>query len=263
MKKIYVVTGGAGGIGLEVAKRFKDGLVLIGDISVDALASAKVELEGLGLEVDTHPLDLSKAESIAKFMTYAKSLGNVAVLVNSAGVSGDQAPAKVLLNINLLGSQIIIEEALKVMDKGANIVMVSSMVGHSIPNNDAYMDFLENPEKEGAIDALVAVVENDATKSYPFSKRGVQALVNRYAFEAGQAGVRINSVSPGVIMTAMSRKAEEEHPEAMQSMYDMTPLGRAGEVEDVANVVEFLLSDAAAFVTGTDILVDGGLNTKL
>ena len=79
----------------------------------------------------------------------------------------------------------------------------------------------------------------------------------------GQKGARIVSVSPGIIMTPMAQKAAEEHPERMQKMKEMTPLRRNGQPEDIADVVKFLLSGDARFITGTDILVDGGMLTQL
>ena len=258
MKNVYVVTGGAGGIGLEAAKRFRDGIVLLADISVDNLETAKVEMLALGINTETHKIDLSDRESIEQLMAYANSLGNIKVLVNSAGVSGDQAPVAPLLKINLLGSQIIIEEALKYMN-GGSIVMISSMMGHSVERSDEYLDALVYPERDGSLELLEKVIDGDGTKAYNFTKRGVTELVKRYAYAAGKKGIRINSISPGVIMTAMARQAEKEHPETMQDLYNMTPLARAGEVEDIGNIVEFLVSDKASFITGTDILADGGL----
>ena len=98
---------------------------------------------------------------------------------------------------------------------------------------------------------------------YNFAKRGVQLLSVKHADAWGAKGARIVTISPGVIETAMAMKAAEEHPERMELIKKMTPLGRNGTPEDVSDVVRFLVSDAARFITATDILVDGGVIHKL
>ena len=98
---------------------------------------------------------------------------------------------------------------------------------------------------------------------YNFAKRGVLLLLKENAMRMGQKGARIVSVSPGVIMTPMGIKAAEEHPERMNKLKELTPLGRNGTPEDIAEVVKFLISDKAQFITGSDILIDGGIVTQL
>jgi NAD(P)-dependent dehydrogenase (short-subunit alcohol dehydrogenase family) len=94
---------------------------------------------------------------------------------------------------------------------------------------------------------------------YNFVKRGVQLLTIKNANKWGEKGARIVSVSPGVIETPMALKAAQEHPERMEKIKQATPLKRNGQPEDVADVIYFLTSDAARFITSTDILVDGGV----
>ncbi len=263
MKNVYIVTGAAGGIGLEIAKQFTEGIILLADISEDNLKKAKPVVEKPGVEVKTHIVDLSDKESIETLINVGRELGNIKTLVNSAGVSGDQAKAKLLFEINLLGTQHLIEQAKDHMNEGSSIVLVSSMMGHSVPDDITYTNLLTYPEEANAIDMLVEVINDDSTLAYNFSKRGVHNLTKRYAYELGKKGVRINSVSPGIIRTAMSEQAEREHPEQMEQMKLMTPMSRMGEVKDIANVVMYLASEQAAYITGTDILADGGLIIKI
>ena len=263
MKDVHVITGAGGGIGFAIAEGFTDGIVLLADISKDALEVSKKELEQKGIEAYVQIVDLSDTRSIEKMLLRAQELGAVKTIVNSAGVSGDQAPPKVLFKINLLGTQHLLMKALDVLDSGAHVILISSMMGHSVLDDDSYLKFLRYPESEGALDKLVEVVNDDSTLAYNFSKKGVLELVKRYAYEYGKKGVRINSVSPGIIATAMSKQAEVEHPEQMEQLKLMTPMSRMGTVEDIANTVMFLASDKAHFITGTDILVDGGLIVKI
>lgn len=263
MKNVYLVTGGAGGIGFGIAKQFTDGIVMLADISKDNLAQAKIELESRGVEVYTQVVDLSDEQSIEAMLQAAHDLGTIKTIVNSAGVSGDQASAHTLFNINLKGTQHLLEKAIDHMEAGSNIILISSMMGHSVPSDINYDDFLLYPEREGSIEKLVDIINDDSTLAYNFSKKGVHDLLKRYAYDYGKQGIRINSISPGIIKTSMSEKAQEEHPEQMNQLLAMTPMTRMGTVDDIANAAAFLASDKASFITGTDLKTDGGLIIKI
>lgn len=194
---------------------------------------------------------------------YAKSIGELHTIINSAGVSGVGVSSKTTFEIDLVGTDMILEEAKDAVEEGGVIILISSMMGHIVPPNEAYDGLLENPLIEGNIDKLVAIINDDASNAYNFSKRGVHLLVKKYTNELGAKGVRILSVSPGVIMTPMAEKAAEAHPEQMQFLKDNTPVGRNGRPEDIVNAVELLMSEKASFINGTDILVDGGLALNL
>ncbi len=109
----------------------------------------------------------------------------------------------------------------------------------------------------------MAVVQNDSDNAYNFSKKGVHMLVKKWATQFGEKGARIVSLSPGIIMTPMSELAATDHPERMAFMKQMTPAGRNGMPEDIARAIEFLVDDKSSFITGTDLLVDGGLTNRL
>ena len=263
MKEIHLITGAGGGIGLAIAKEFRDGAVLLADISEESLSASKAEMEKLGVEAYTQIVDLSDTESIEAMLEKARELGTIKTIVNSAGVSGDQAPTDILFKINLLGTQHLLEKAIDIMDEGSSIVLISSMMGHSIPDDANYNELLRYPEREGSIEGLVQVVNDDSTLAYNFSKKGVHDLFKRYVYDYGKKGIRINSVSPGIIETAMSKQAQKEHPEEMNQLKAITPLSRMGQPEEMAKVVSFLASDDASFISGTDVLADGGLIVKI
>lgn len=263
MKNVHIITGGSSGIGLECAKKFTDGIVVITGRNEERLKTAKEELLKFGIEVEYKASDVSNRDNIKELFEYAKSLGKVKTIVNSAGVSGGSADAKLTLDIDLLGTDNLIKETANIMEENTVLILISSMVGYLVPSNPSYDHYLENPSEEGAIDALVAVAQNKADLAYNFSKKGVHMLVKKYAPEFGKKGARIVSVSPGIIMTPMAEQAAADHPEQMNYMKMMTPMGRNGVPEDIANAVSFLADDKASFITGTDLLVDGGLTIKL
>ncbi len=263
MKKIHIITGGSSGIGLECAKQFKDGIVLISSRSEDKLKNAEAELKKEGIEVVYKTSDLSSKASIEELFSYANSLGTIKTVINSAGVSGTGGDARFIFEIDLLGTENLIHETLKFVEKNTVLILIGSMVGRIVPDSEDYNKYLENPSQDGYMDALIKVVGNNADTAYNFSKKGVQLLASKYASEFGQKGGRIVSVSPGIIMTPMATKAAEEHPEQMNYMKSMTPSGRTGSPQDIAYTVAFLADDRASFITGTDILVDGGLTIKL
>ena len=263
MKNVHIITGGSSGIGLECAKKFKDGIVLITARNEERLKKAEAKLIKEGIDVRYKSSDASKRESLKELFEYARSLGKIKTIVNSAGVSGGTADAKLTLEIDLLGVENIIRETLEVIEDKTVLVLISSMMGHVVPPNPKYDDLLLNPSTEGAIDALVEIVQNQSDLAYNFSKRGTHMLVKKYAMEFGKKGARIVSISPGIIMTPMGEKAALDHPERMNYMKTMTPMGRNGNPEDIANAVAFLADDKASFITGTDLLVDGGLVISL
>lgn len=263
MKKVHIITGGSSGIGLECAKKFKEDIVLITGRNEERLINAKKELEAEGIEVVYKTSDISKKDTIKDLFEYGKSLGRVKTVLNSAGVSGVGVDAKLTLDIDLLGTENLILETLENMEEETVLILISSMMGYVVPDNPDYDKYLKSPSEDGAIDALLAIAENKSDIAYNFSKKGVHLLVKKYTNEFGKKGGRIVSVSPGIIMTPMGEIAAKEHPEQMNYMKSMTPAGRNGKPEDIADIVAYLADEKASFITGTDFLVDGGLTINL
>lgn len=257
-KNVYVVTGGAGGIGLACAKQFKDGIVMISDIAPAALEKGRAALEAEGIETVTKVCDISDRAQVAEMAKEAASLGKVKGVVHSAGVSGDCGKLDLVLRVDLLGVYYIVEEFLNVMEKGSSMVLISSMMADVIqphPERDA---LLLAPDREDIVEKLGAFCDNNPNQAYDITKRGVRLLASSFAAAYGKKGARINSVSPGVILTEMAKVAAEGHPEQMKFMESVSALGRNGEPEEIADVVAYLCSDKASFVTGIDIKADGG-----
>ncbi len=263
MNQVHVITGGSGGIGLECAKLFKEGTVIIAGISDEQLESASKVLKDEGINVEIKHTDVSDKSKVKELIDYAKGFGKLKTVIHAAGVSGAIADVRKALEIDLLGTYNVIEETYEAVEEGTSIILIASMMGHMVPPNLEHDELLRNPDKEGTLDKLIEILNGDADLAYNYSKRGVQLLTKANATRFGKKGGRINSVSPGIIMTPMSKKAMEDHPEQMEYMKSITPAGRNGEPEDIANLMYFLVSDKASFITGTDILIDGGLTINL
>lgn len=263
MKNVHLITGGNSGIGLECAKSFKDGIVLISGLYDDDLKKACEELKKEGIDARYKSADVSDRSKVKEMIAYAKELGNLKTIIHAAGVSGTVGDVMLTLKIDLLGTHNVIEETYNAIGENTVVILIASMMGHMVPPSNAYDNDLRNPEAEGALERIASILDGDSDNAYNFAKYGVQLLTKHNASRFGKVGARIISVSPGIIMTPMSKKAAEEHPEQMQYMQSITPVGRNGESEDIAELTYFLASDKASFITGTDILIDGGVVVNL
>ena len=259
MKPVCVITGGSGGIGLETAKMFPNHTVVIADINEQALAAGKAELTALGIDTVTAICDVSKKEQTDALAAKAAALGNITGVIHTAGVSGSVSNPDLVMKIDLIGSEYIIKSFLPHMTAGSSMVLIASMMADTVPPNAAYDKLMVNCQEENFLDQIRPFLDGNADHAYKFAKLGVRLLTEIWAGAYGEKGVRINSLSPGIIETKMALQAAADHPEQMEMMSKATPLKRNGKPEDIANVAAFLCSDAAAFITGTDILVDGGL----
>ncbi|HMC39236.1 MAG TPA: SDR family oxidoreductase, partial [Acidimicrobiales bacterium] len=187
--------------------------------------------------------------------------GPVSRLVHCAGISPTMGQPRRMFEVDLAGSALMVAAFESRMARGGAAVLFASMSAHLMAAADSSeLDaVLADPLAPGAADRFTAStsVAGDAGLAYAWSKIGVIRLARRAAPAWGLRGARINSVSPGSIDTPMGRQEMATQP-AMHSMLDITPMGRLGRSDDLAAAVEFLLSEAAAYITGTDLLVDGG-----
>lgn len=262
--KVHVITGGGSGIGLEIAKAFDEGLVIITGRTEEKLKRACAELEKTGKAKYAYKTcDVSDKKSVMDLLEFALSKGDLMTVVNSAGVSGVGASVEAVLNVDLKGTKFITDAAYDYLANGGVLINIASMMGHIVPVNDAYINELIEPDKEGAVEKIAGIVNGNSDNAYNFAKLGVIEMVKANAMKFGKKGLRILSLSPGIIMTEMAKDAQEENADIMKKMVENTPAQRTGEPSDIANAVKFLASDEASFITGTDLLVDGGLSLVL
>lgn len=257
-----LVVIGSGGMGLPVARRLGIGKqVLLADYSTDNLATAERALTNDGYSVHTAVVDIAKYESVVQLAEKAAAIGFVETIVHTAGVGPSVGSVRRVYEIDLLGTVNVIDAFLPVVQAGSNLVCISSMAGHLCPPfSPEFERHLGTAPRDNVLDHPDLRINDlkdpeGAAAAYSISKRANLARVQASAGAWGLKGARINSVSPGVISTELGRK-EIEGPAA--KFVESSPAGRVGTPEDIVNAVAFLVNPASCFITGNDILVDGG-----
>lgn len=264
MSNVYVITGGSGGMGKAIAELVgKKGTVLLADVNEERLEQTKEELAGKGItDVEYQTVDITDAENVRKLAEKAKSLGTLKGLVHTAGLSPTMADSKRITQVNLVGTGIVLNEFLPLAEAGTVAVCISSMSGHMAPKEGPYTTVLKNPLADHVTETMEQFVQGNPGAAYSLSKLGVILIVEDQAWAWGQKGARIVSLSPGTFNTPMGRQEASQQKE-MKVLLDNTPLQREGEPKEIATVVDFLISDQASYITGTDILVDGGTTANM
>jgi NAD(P)-dependent dehydrogenase (short-subunit alcohol dehydrogenase family) len=264
--RVVVVTG-LGGMGLSVAQRLGLGSkVVLADVNQAALEVTAESLRADGYDVVEQMTDVSNRDSVAALAGTASELGRIEVVVHTAGVSPVQASVEAILKVDLLGAALLLDAFSGIVAPGGAGVFISSMAGTLAPlepdlerrlMDSATADLLSLPE-------LSAEAITDPGTAYSFAKRANQLRVRSGAVTWGRRGARVNSISPGIISTPMgSAELAGPNGEFMRGMIAGSPAGRVGTAHDIASAVEFLVGPAASFITGTDLLVDGGVVASL
>ena len=263
-----LVVIGVGGMGEAIARQVGgDGHVLLADFDEGLLDAAAVRLRDDGHDVTTRQVDVADAAVVAALATTAAGLGPVTVLAHTAGLSPVQAPADRIVDVDLIGVANALESFAQVIAPGGAGVIISSNSGYLVgplpPEEATSLAGVPAAELSG-VPCVQAMREVDSGLAYAYAKRVVRFLVQQAAGSWGAKQARINSISPGIISTTMG---EEElagpHGEGMRSMVAASAAGRTGQPEEIAAATAFLLGPAASFVTGTDLLVDGGMVAAL
>jgi NAD(P)-dependent dehydrogenase (short-subunit alcohol dehydrogenase family) len=266
-KDIAVITG-AGGIGLAIARRVGRGrTVLLADYNEKALSAAAELLRGEGYDVATRITDVSEPDSVAALADAAGALGRVTHVVHTAGLSPVQASAERILHVDLRGVALVLHEFARVIAAGGAGLIVSSMAGHM---SDGYPSEIEHaiattaPSELLALPFLAPDAVGNSGAAYALAKRGNAVQVLAAAVTWGQRGARINCISPGVISTPLAQD-EMAGPagDGYRAMIAASAAGRIGTPDDVADAAAYLLGPQATFVTGADLLIDGGVVAAL
>ncbi|MBT2701467.1 SDR family oxidoreductase [Bacillus sp. ISL-40] len=262
MKEVILWTG-AGQIGMAIARRIGFGKkIIVGDKNQDnAKAIVKIMKEA-GFDVVPVETDISSRESILNLIAEGQKYGEITALINAAGVSPSQAPIETILKVDLYGTAVLLEEVGKVIAPGGVGVTISSQSGHRMPQLGVEIDEqLATTPTEELLSLEVLRPENikDTLHAYQMAKR---CNVKRVMFESirwGEKDARINSISPGIIVTPLAiDEFNGPRGEFYKNMFAKCPAGRPGTADEVANVAELLMMPQGAFITGSDFLIDGG-----
>ncbi|MBK1783663.1 SDR family oxidoreductase [Prauserella cavernicola] len=261
MSRAVAVVLGVGGIGRAIARRQGPGRsLLLADFDERTLDAAAETLRADGHEVTARRVDVSSRESVAALARAAAELGPVEQVAHTAGLSPAQASAEAILRVDLLGVALVLEEFGGVIAEGGAGVVIASMAGQLA---SPFTPEQERTLAATPVDELLSlpfVAPRDPATAYAQAKRADQVLVRSAATAWGARGARVNSLSPGVIATPMGRQElASETGSVMRTMIGASGTGRVGTPDDVAAAAGFLLGPGAAFVTGTDLLVDGGV----
>ena len=262
MKNVMLLTG-AGQIGMAIARRVGYGMkIVIGDKRRENAEAIADTINKAGFTAIPVEMDLSSRASILALIDTAQQYGEISMLVTAAGVSPSQASIETILKVDLYGTAVLLEEVGKVISKGGVGVTVSSQSGHRMPALGIELDeqLATAPTEELlTLEALQPQNIRDTLHAYQMAKRCNVKRVMAEAVKWGDRGARINSISPGIIVTPLALdEFNGPRGDFYRNMFAKCPAGRPGTADEVANVAELLMSDRGAFITGADFLIDGG-----
>ncbi len=263
MKKNVMIWTGAGQIGMAIARRMGYGMkIVVGDKKLENAQTIAEIMNAAGFDVVPVEMDLSNRASIQNLIVEAQTYGEITMMVNAAGVSPSQAPIEAILNVDLYGTAVLLEEVGKVIAPGGVGVTISSQSGHRMPaltpEEDEQLACTPS-EKLLALELLRPENITDTLHAYQLAKRCNEKRVMAESVKWGARGARINSISPGIIVTPLAiDEFNGPRGDFYKNMFAKCPAGRPGTADEVANVAELLMSDRGAFITGADFLIDGG-----
>ena len=262
-----VVVIGAGSIGQAIARRVSSGKhILLADLRKENSEAAAKTLSEAGFEVSTAIVDVSSRQSIHALVEKAISLGSVTGLIHAAGVSPSQASPATIFKVDLYGTAVILEEFGNVIAHGGSGVVIASQSGHRLPalTPEQNKVLATTPADELLSNLLLKLDKvTDSLNAYQISKRGNSLRVMAEAVRWGKRGARINTISPGIIITPLA-KDELSGPrgEGYRNMIEKCPAGRAGTPDEVGAVGALLMGRDGAFILGSDFLMDGGVTSS-
>ena len=262
-----VVLIGAGAIGIAIARRISaDKHILLADISSKNMEAAAKSLEEAGFVVSATIVDVCSSVSVNELAEKATSIGSVTNLIYAAGVSPSQASPEKILKVDLYGTALVVEIFGKIIAQGGSGIVIASQSGYRLPALTAEEDkaLAITPVEELLKIPLLEIEKiKDSLHAYQISKRANSLRVRAAAVRWGKRGARINAISPGIIITPLA-KDELAGPrgDVYRKMINTSPAGRPGTPDEVASVAALLMSQDGAFITGSDILMDGGVTAN-
>ena len=259
-----IVVIGAGLIGQAIARRVSAGKhVVLADLRQENADAAEKTLNDAGFDVSTTKVDVSSRASVHALVETAKSFGEISGVIHAAGVSPSQASPENILKVDLYGTALVLEEFGNVIASGGAGVVIASMSGHRLPALSAEENVLLATTPVEELLALPMLQLNQVTdplNAYQISKRANSLRVMAEAVRWGKRGARVNTISPGIIITPLANdELKGPRGSGYRRMIDRCPAGRAGTPDEVGNVGALLMGSDGAFITGSDFLMDGGV----
>lgn len=263
MEKNVLLLTGAGQIGMAIARRMGYGMkIVIGDRKPENAHTVSKIMNEAGFDTVAEEMDLSSRSSIQSFIEKGKKYGPLTMMVNAAGVSPSQASIEMILRVDLYGTAVLLEEVGKEIAPGGVGITISSQSGHRMPQLTPQEDEqLACTPTEELLHLAILQPENirDTLHAYQMAKRCNEKRVMAESVKWGMKGARINSISPGIIVTPLAiDEFNGPRGDFYKNMFAKCPAGRPGTADEVANVAELLMSNKGQFITGADFLIDGG-----
>ena len=263
MKNVIVVIG-AGSIGQAIVRRVSAGKhVLLADIRLENADAAARTLTDAGFEVSTAMVDVASRASVHTLVELATSVGEVSGVIHAAGVSPSQASPETILKVDLYGTALVLEEFGAVIAHGGAGIVIASQSGHRLPPLSVEQNAMLATTPVEALLSL-PMLQPDQVKyslhAYQLSKRGNSLRVMAEAVRWGKRGARVNTISPGIIITPLANdELKGPRGTGYRRMMEVSAAGRAGTPDEVGTVGALLMGPDGAFITGSDFLMDGGV----
>ncbi|HEU4903362.1 MAG TPA: SDR family oxidoreductase [Flavisolibacter sp.] len=263
MTKLIVVIG-AGSIGQAIARRVSAGKhVLLADLRQEVADAAAKTLGDAGFNVTTATVDVSSRASVEALVQKATSLGEIFGVIHAAGVSPSQASPETILKVDLYGTALVLEEFGNVIAREGACVVIASQSGHRLPplSVEQKQALATTPVEELLnLPFLQPEQVKDSLHAYQLSKRGNSVRVMAEAVRWGKRGERVNTISPGIIITPLANdELKGPRGAGYRQMIETSVAGRAGTPDEVGTVGALLMGPDGAFITGSDFLMDGGV----
>ena len=263
MSKDVMIVTGAGQISMAIARRMGYGKkIILGDKNENNAQAVAEIMNQAGFDVEPFVMDMSSRNSIQAMVQKATEYGEVKYLICGAGVSPSQAPIEVILQVDLYGTAVLMEEVGKVIAKGGAGVIISSQSGHRLPALTPEQDralAMTPTEDLLKLDFLQPEKIKDTLHAYQLAKRCNEKRTMYEAVRWGERGARINDIAPGIIVTPLAiEEFNGPRGDFYKNMFAKCPAGRPGTADEVADVAELLMSERAQFITGATFLADGG-----
>jgi len=259
-----VVVIGAGSMGQAIARRIGVGkTILLADLNEDAAGTAARTLQAAGFPTSTATVDVASHDSVARLAETASALGAVVHVVHTAGLSPAQASPEAIIAVDLVGVAFVLEEFGRIIASGGSGIVIASQAGHMLPPLPAEQNEALARTPAGELAQLPFLQPDIVTNSgaaYALAKRANILRVQAASVDWGDRSARLNSLSPGIIMTPLAMdELNSPAGDAYQRMIKASAAGRVGTPDEIGATAAFLMGRDGSFITGTDLLIDGGV----